>query len=814
LENKKIIGILSNKLAPLKFLLRAIFIFCCLFFSLSFSGLFAQNSSSKELISGVSVEGLNKASRRQILNITRSLIDQELKEILIINRIKQLYALGFFEDISVQRKEKNKGEVELIFSFIEKPTIQRIIFEGNSRLDNKKLEEALSTKVQDFVDIASIQNDLAAMKALYVKEGYNLARIIYRLEALEQEKTNLVFQILENDKVYVTKINITGSQFFLPIDIERMMQTAEIDCFSWITESGKLNQEKISIDLGIITQAYLKEGFIDMEIAKPKIKLIFSKNFIVAEVSLDIEEGEQFFVGDIFLESLDKDKDLLFSDEQLREVMKLEKGDVYNLLQQNQDRVALNNLYQDAGYAFSSVVIRRNVDREKLVVHSVFQIQRREKVYINRIEFAGNQETRDDIIRRELTIYDGELFNGKKIRESRSRISGLGYFAPGAGVRLQRETQRSQNVLNYRFDLEEIQTGNFSGGLSYSDNGGFGANLSVTKSNFLGTGRRIGFKYEQGENNRLTELSFTEPYLFSSRWRSTTSLSLAFTGEDGSNLDYDRQVSKASQSFSYPIWKNWRTSIGYGYEETTRSNFNEDATSVASLSVTRFLTNGYSYSTVNNPFFPSDGVLHSISARQTGGELGGDEHYRRLTYEYKYFQNVLSDRTIFYYRLRLRKLFQIFPEELIPVSNRFVLGGATTVRGFRNFEIKGPASPNEWPADFLPESLEGDNREYYLNHRNGIEEILSNIELSFPLSRTGQNLRGVVFYDLGNVFAEDRMYEIVGLEKDYTYLRRSYGTGVRIITPLGVFKFDYGIKANIRGNESSSLFEFTIGSLF
>ena len=784
-----------------------------LFFSFSFFAL-AQESTKLQVISEVTTAGLDKASKNQVFSLIRQLEGQDLIEILIINSIKQLYALGFFEDVSVALAELPNGDARLIFSFVEKKKIQSIIFEGNQKIDNAKLTKSLATKVYNFVDEELIQTDLVSIRKLYIEEGYSRVRVLYRLEDDGQDNLRLIFQVMENDKVYLTKIKIQGSKFFFPLDIERIMQSAEIDCFSWITNSGRLSKEKIDVDLMIITRSYLENGFIDIQIAKPQIKLLIAKDFITAEVTLKIDEGKQYFVGDIFVESLDKDQSLLFTKEEALALMVLKTGSVYNLLQQNQDRIALNNAYQDAGYAFSSVRVKRKLNKQKQIVDLFFQILRQEKVYLNRIEFEGNQETRDDIIRRELTIYDGELFNGKKIRESQAKIRGLGYFLPQAGVRLQRETQRSKNEVNYSFYLKEIQTGNFSGGLSYSDTVGLGVNLSIVKNNFLGTGRRISFQYDRGENIRTTELAFTEPYFLSSLWRSVSSVSVEFSGKNNSNLDYDRNIKSISQSFSYPIWKNWRANFNYSFESVLHSNFNTDASSSTPSSIIRSFTNGYTYSTVNNPFFPSNGQSHNLQFRQTGGLLGGTDNYRRASYEYKYFKNIVANKLIFYYRLRLRKLFQIFDEDIIPVSARFALGGTSSIRGFRSFEIRGPSSPNEWPDSFS-EPVAGDqNYEYYFNHRYGAEELLSNIELSFPLSRTGQSFRGLFFYDIGNVFAEDRMYDIVGLKKDYTYLRQSYGTGIRIITPLGVFKFDYGIKANPIKNEFNSLFEFTIGSLF
>ena len=158
----------------------------------------------------------------------------------------------------------------------------------------------------------------------------------------------------------------------------------------------------------------------------------------------------------------------------------------------------------------------------------------------------------------------------------------------------------------------------------------------------------------------------------------------------------------------------------------------------------------------------------------------------------------------------------------IPVSTRYTLGGISSLRGFAHREIAGPSSPVEWAEDFNPsdlnvatsDSYNPDDYEYYNNHVRGNERQLLNIELLFPLTKEGLNIRGVAFFDIGNVFAERKLYDIVGAEYDRTYYRMSYGYGVRFITPVGVLRFENGIKINPKPGESKSRFEFTVGTLF
>ncbi len=782
------------------------------FFLLTNNFLLAQDFENiKGDITAFSVSGIEYSPKSKILSFINLNKGRALNTILVVNIIKELYALNLFEDIQVRAESLGKNQVKLHFDFVEKDRIDSISFQGNNKLSENKLMEAIQTRQFDFIDEVQIQIDIKRIVQAYIQEGYSKVKVLYRWER-EKNKIGLVFQVLESSKSYLTKIKIKGSKHFLPIDLERKMQSSEIDCFSWVNQSGRFDEQKIGADLQIISQAYFKDGFIEIEISKPKIVFIISPEFTTVEVSFDVKEGKQYFVNNIEIESLDEDQDLLLPKEEIFKKINLKKGDPYNILQQGSDRSVVNSIYQDLGYAFSVVQVKRNIDSENQLVDLLFEVQKREKVYINRIEFYGNRETKDDILRRELTIYDGELFNGNKIRTSLSKIRRLGYFVPQVGVRYSSQLSEAGNEANYNFQLQEAQTGSISGGLSYSTSAGLGVNFSISKSNFLGTGRRIAFKIDKQENTNSGSISFTEPYFLDSKWRTTTTLSTSFEDKDANNRDFNSNTEGWSQGFSYPIWPRWSLGLSYSFSQTRYSDITKGIS--INNTETHSITNSWSYSTVNHPQFPTDGASSTLRLTEAGGALGGNANYRSASYTFRYFQTLFGlPRVVFYYRFRARKLFQN-TEALIPTGSRFLLGGTNSIRGFENSEIRGPSSPVEQPAEFAGRPLTIEDRNFYDQHIYGNEEILNNFEILFPLTREGYSIRGVIFYDAGNVFAEDRVYDIVGTEKDYRYLRQSYGVGVRMITPLGILKFEHGTKINPKPSESPGKFEFTIGSLF
>ena len=241
--------------------------------------------------------------------------------------------LGRIDDIQVTAESVGENQVKLNFHFVEKGRIDSISFQGNNHLSEQKLMEAIQTKQFDFIDEVQIQIDIKRIVQAYIQEGYSKVKVLYRWEE-EKNKRNLVFQILESRRTYLTKIKIKGSKYFLPIDLERKMQSSEIDCFSWVNQSGRFDEQKISTDLQIISQAYFRDGFIEVEVSKPKIVFIISADFTTVEISFDVKEGKQYFVNNIEVRSLDEDRDLLLPKEEILEKIKLKPEDPYNIIQQ------------------------------------------------------------------------------------------------------------------------------------------------------------------------------------------------------------------------------------------------------------------------------------------------------------------------------------------------------------------------------------------------------------------------------------------------------------------------------------------------
>ena len=797
----------------------------------------AQTTGSAGLsarIAEIEIKGTSELESSQIMFLIESQVGNVLDRKIIRRDIHAIYKMKLFEDVQAEVEELDEGESGeksylLRYLVKERPRLAEVKLKGVLLVERTVIEEKMTLLQYDPYDPEKIALNEQIILEHYRSEGYPRVSVNSIIETVEADAENagerfrVIFEMNEAPRVYLTDIYVSGTKYYSELEIKRFIMSSEIDCVSWANQSGLFREEMINQDLSVITQHYLKKGYIKVFVDKPEVTLIHNPDYSRVDVRLDISEGDQYFIGKIEVSG-----DVLGDQEMLKEDLLLEEGEIYNPFLQNRDRSGISEIYHEQGYAFVRVIPETVINEETKIVDVNFRVVKGEKAYIGRLEIAGNVETRDHVIRREFEVQEEELFNGKKLLRSQQNINRLGFFQ--SGVLLERSPRdQENNMLDILARLKETQTGTFQAQMGYSDFSGFSGGVTISKGNLLGTGRTLRFSAQFAEQSVQQKFDATliDPRLFDSQVSGSIFTSRSKLGD---STEFERGIiTENNYGFSLGMPLYFRD-LRFGTQISALDRlFSGSDTDLFKRSVSPSLT----YNTVNHPVFPSAGIKTSIRMIQTGTPFGGNIRLREYQLQYQQFWALNTDNTFILMAKGRLGLLQEQGSSPIPSEDRYRLGGIDSVRGHNYYNISGPYGSSEQRNNIAyrvitdelgyQQTKTYDSRTVGLNSSElqelksgGISERVFNLELLFPLSQDENSfVRGVLFMDAGNVNAESRQYQLLDeTEPEFFDLRKSAGFGVRVITPMGVLRFEYGSKLDKRPSETPDRFEFTVSGLF
>ena len=785
-------------------------------------------------IAEIEIKGTSELESSQIMFLIESQVGDILDRKIIRRDIHAIYKMKLFEDVQAEVEELDEGESGkksylLRYLVKERPRLAEVKLKGVLLVERTVIEEKMTLLQYDPYDPEKIALNEQIILEHYRSEGYPRVSVNSIIETVEADAENagerfrVIFEMNEAPRVYLTDIYVSGTKYYSELEIKRFIMSSEIDCVSWANQSGLFREEMINQDLSVITQHYLKKGYIKVFVDKPEVTLIHNPDYSRVDVRLDISEGDQYFIGKIEVSG-----DVLGDQEILKEDLLLEEGEIYNPFLQNRDRSGISEIYHEQGYAFVRVIPETVINEETKIVDVNFRVVKGEKAYIGRLEIAGNVETRDHVIRREFEVQEEELFNGKKLLRSQQNINRLGFFQ--SGVLLERSPRdQENNMLDILARLKETQTGTFQAQLGYSDFSGFSGGVTISKGNLLGTGRTLRFSAQFAEQSVQQKFDATliDPRLFDSQVSGSIFSSRSKLGD---STEFERGIiTENNYGFSLGMPLYFRD-LRFGTQISALDRlFSASDTDLFKRSVSPSLT----YNTVNHPVFPSAGIKTSIRMIQTGTPFGGNIRLREYQLQYQQFWALNTDNTFILMAKGRLGLLQEQGSSPIPSEDRYRLGGIDSVRGHNYYNISGPYGSIEQRNNIAyrvitdelgyQQTKTYDSRTVGLNSSElqelksgGISERVFNLELLFPLSQDENSfVRGVLFMDAGNVNAESRQYQLLDeTEPEFFDMRKSAGFGVRVITPMGVLRFEYGSKLDKRPSETPDRFEFTVSGLF
>lgn len=768
-----------------------------------------------DTVTAIEFEGLRRVDPEAVRVLLSSRTGRALSPRAVSEDIRAVFGTGYFEDVEVYQSEGARGGLTLTFVVREKPSIRRVDITGNDGVSSEDVKNVVDLRPFTIYDPVKVKKNVQKITELYVGKGYYLAEVSSKVDTLPSGEVVVTFVISENAKVQVRQIKIVGNNAIDDDTIKGGLATQEGNLLSFLSDAGTYRAEAFQVDLLRISSAYFDKGYINVKVEPPDVEISGDRKYLY--ITIRIEEGEQYSIGKLdFSGDLIEEKDALFARIASRE------GQIFNRSMLGQDLIALKTRYEDDGFAYANITPVTNIDASKRIIDITFDIQKGNKVYYERINFVGNSKTRDKVIRRELRIYEGELTSASLRELSRRRVQQLGYFEK-VDIKTRKGSTDELQIVD--IEVKERSTGTFQIGAGLSSAENFIITAQVSQENFLGNGQSVSLSASISGLQQLFQLRFTEPYLFDTDW----TLSLNAFNTETSYRSFVRSSSGGDLTLGHPITDDIRVFLTYTLElvESRASDGITTQPALASLNNRGRISSlraTLAYDTRDNRLFPTDGQYHTLSAEFSDTWLGASE-----TRRFQKFRLINRVYQPLFWKVvgKLQTRFGVInglSEQGLAPSEKFILGGINSIRGYAPFTISPPrqAQANDRGVSLLDPF--GSTFQFY---EGGNKEFLGTLEVEFPIFEE-VGIKGVLFLDAGNTYGEEENFFYLGdtyreqQTVDYDDPRTlplglywSVGFGFRWFSPIGPLRFEWGVPLTPRDSDDRGpLFEFSIGNAF
>lgn len=768
-----------------------------LLFSVAMPPAFAE---APRIVKKLEIEGNRKIEAGAIRQKIQTKIGSTLTPRLVEKDIKAIFSLGYFDHIQVE-EEDVPGGVALYFELKERPILGKLDFDGLESLELDEVKTAMVAKEYEVLDIHKLNLSVKKINELYEEKGHYLADVTYDIKLNEKRNEAVVtFKIVENDRVQVKEINIVGNQVVSDATLKGFMQTREGDLFSFMTGSGSYRESVFERDVATLGYYYGTLGYVRARFGKPEVTVSPDRKYIFITISVD--EGKEYSVGKV-----DFSGDLLYGRPELEEGLLLKTGEVFNTDTLRRETLRLTEKYSDLGYAFANVVPQPVMHDDTQSVDLVFEVDKGQRVYVGEINITGNTRTKDHVVRRELLLYEGELFNGTKKRLSRENVLRLGFFEE---VDFHQTASKSaDDVVDIEIKVKERSTGQLVIGAGYGSGPvGFTFQAQLSQNNFLGNGQVASLSANLLTGQRYYEfnLGFQDPYVNNSLWslggdlyqlrRQMYSL-ISVPTFDETKTGFDVKL-------GHPVFEFTNFFLTYKLEKSNVDPSTIIDRSIIPSSSVNGLTSSAMASVVfdhrDDRFDPRNGLFWSLSGEYAG--IGGDRYFARTKGEMKFFHPLFWD-LVFRTRFTLGNITQV-GDRPVPINELFIQGGLTSLRGYRFLSVGpsrtiGSVASGNLSQKAIDEGVAGQT--FVIG---GHSEVLYQAEIEFPILKEAR-IRGVLFFDVGNAFDG-------GFLGRNPLLYGNVGWGFRWFTPIGPLRFEFGYPIFPTGGAPQ--FYFTIGPPF
>lgn len=724
------------------------------------------------MVSSIAPEGNKRIDSGAILRRIKTKAGSAYDPSALREDLKAIFKMGYFDDVQIDVSDSATGK-KVLFRVVEKPIISSLTYTGQDDIKEKELKEVVNIQERSILNPAKVDAGVEAIKALYKSKGYYDTKVTADISYPNPENAVVAYIIDEGDKIFIKEINFEGNQAFDDDELADQIETSEKWFMSWLTSAGLLKPDQIKQDAGRIVTFYHNNGYLEAKIGEP----VITQEEKWYYVTFKIEEGPRFRLGTIDIKG-----DLISDKEKILNLLSIRDAEFLSRQQLRNDVLKITDYYAERGYAFADVKPKMNKSETGKRVDITIDITKSDLVYINRITIKGNSRTRDNVIRRDLTIEEGGVFNSKALRKSNQALQRLGFFEE---VNITPEPTLNPTEMDISVDIKEKSTGTFSIGAGYSSVDNLILMGQISENNFLGRGDKLALSANIGGSSSRYNLAYTNPRVNDSN----LSWGVDLFNTEREYDDYTRESVGGALRMGYPIWERWKLFGSYSYSDTDLSDVSEDASYIIQNSVDIHVTSAVKMSMVrdtrNRMFVPSKGSKNLVSVKYAGGPLQGDAQFTKLEGSSSwYFPLFLG--TTFHAKGAAGQVFENEDDKL-PVYERFYLGGLSSMRGFEYAKVS--------PIDTDSGDRIGGDKMWY-----------SNIEFIFPIL-SEQGIYGVTFYDAGRVFNDDEDWEFSDID-------HAVGLEMRWLSPLGPLRLVWGYNLDPEDDEDDAVWDFSIGGSF
>ncbi len=735
--------------------------------------------ASAVVISSVDVEGNRRVEDDTVRSYVTMAPGDTYTEAKANDSLKLLFQTGLFEDVSIDLRGRR-----LVVVVVENPIINRVVFEGNRRLEDGVLASEVESQPRGMLTRARVQRDTQRLLQIYRRVGRFGATVEPKIISLSDNRVNLVFEISEAEKTSVVRIDFVGNAAFSDQALRDVITTRQRNWLSWFRTTDIYDPDRLEADKELLRRHYLKFGYADVVVVSAVADLDRERNEFY--VTFSIEEGPQYRFGLIDIESNVPDID----PETLRRLVKTREGRRYNaeLVEKTAEELTIE--LSKSGYAFAQVRPRGDRDPSGLTIGVTYVVEEGQRTYVERINIRGNTRTLDSVIRRQFDFAEGDPYNRVLVDRARRRLLALRFFEQ---VRITNEPGSTPDRTVVNVDVVEQPTGEFSVGAGYSSSSGALANLSISERNFLGRGQRVAVGLGIGEDSQTFNFGFTEPHFMGRRVSAGFDV-FAREFENNDNTSYDREEVGGNINFGLPLNDDLRLNVSFQIFERTIDDVQPGSSvAIASAAGTFLYSIGsyeFVYSTLDNPQRPRSGVI--FRAGQDFAGLGGDVNFVRSEASVSHFYE-LRPQLVTMLRLRGGHVTGWDGDSVLPID-AFRLGGET-IRGFDS-------------AGFGPrDAITGDAL-------GGKVFFAATAELQFPLPVLPPDLgfSAAVFVDAGTLYDTDPVAGVT--VQDESSIRSSAGFSILWESPFGLLRGDVGFAMTKEPFDDTQVFRFGGGTRF